>query len=82
MVASYWTVPPQVLPVDIGVAPVFWVRNVPALFTVVAVNALVCILTVPPAVVLNVVTDNAPSAVSVPPVLLKVRVLYVPAGTY
>ena len=66
VVASNVIVPFQVSPDEIGVADVFWVRIVPPLVMVVMfpAMALVCILRVPPAVVVSVpVTVRFPAAV-------------------
>ena len=77
--APYITVPPQVFPVGIGVLPVASVLMVP-LFAIVdePPNDKVLVLksNVPPAVVVNApFTVILPLAVSVPLVLLKVKLV-------
>ena len=83
--APYSIVPPHVLLAGIGVALVDVgtdVLIVPLFVGVVTVNVYVPISSVPPLVVVKFVVEIIPAAVSVADVLLKVRVPYVPAGTY
>ena len=75
VVASYCTVPAQVLPVVIGVADVLWVLIVPELVMLVTARSYVAMFSMPDAVVVRVVAVIAPRAVSVPEVLDRVRVV-------
>ena len=71
--ASYWIVPPHVLLAVKGVPDTLCVLIVPRLFIVVTPRSEVVISRVPPAVVFKVVAVMAPPAVSVPLVLLSVK---------
>jgi hypothetical protein len=71
------TVPPHVFPEEIGDAETLCVLIVPALVTFVTARLFVTILKLPPVVVVKVpFTVRLPPAVSVPPVLPNVRLLY------
>src|SRR6202142_2838543 len=79
LVASYWTVPAQLLPVVNGVEDRSCVLIVPELVTLVTPKSYVTILNMPLAVVFKVVAVMSPLSVSVPLVLFKFKLPYVPA---